>query len=71
MIRNKIIPTHRCKICGALWTYSPQRDTGLPCGDTWHLFSDDCGECCDNAVMGDQIEMLTVREFIENLKEIL
>lgn len=71
MIQDKIIPTHRCTICGALWTFFPARDTGYTCGDSWSLFSSDCGECCDNAAMGDQIKMLTVRDFIENLKEIL
>lgn len=46
-------PTHRCKLCGALW---------IDWGDSWSLFSLYCGPCCDNAAMGDQIEALpTIR----------
>ena len=26
--RNEPAPTHRCKVCGALWRYWPKRDTG-------------------------------------------
>lgn len=42
-------PTHRCKLCGALW---------IDWGDSWSLFSRHCGQCCDNVAMGDQIEPL-------------
>lgn len=44
-------PTHRCKVCLALWR---QWDDG-----TWTLRSGSCGKCCDNAPMGDQIEPLS------------
>lgn len=44
-------PTHRCKVCGALW---------IDWGDSWSLFSRHCGQCCDNVAMGDQIEALPV-----------
>lgn len=51
-------PTHRCKVCSALWIRFP---------DYWSLFSRQCGQCCDNVAMGDQIEALpvlaTYREF--------
>ena len=45
----KTEPTHRCKICGALWKEWE---------DSWSLISDQCGECCDQRVMGDQIEKI-------------
>lgn len=45
-------PTHRCKICGALWVSHP---------DSWSLFSSECGKCCDNVGMGDQIEPLSIK----------
>jgi hypothetical protein len=44
-------PTHYCKICGALWR--------LWNDGSWNLRSKECGKCCDNAVMGDQIEAMT------------
>jgi hypothetical protein len=43
-------PTHRCKVCGALWFRWP--------AGTWSLRSPTCGPCCDNAQMGEQIEAL-------------
>jgi hypothetical protein len=33
-------PTHRCRVCGALW---------IEFQDAWSLFSLHCGKCCDNA----------------------
>jgi hypothetical protein len=49
-------PTHRCKVCGALW-----REWGLLTAPTslWTLVSGKAGPCCDNQPMGDQIEPLT------------
>lgn len=44
------IPTHRCKICSALWRNHQD--------GTWSLCSSTCGQCCDNAPMGEQIEAL-------------
>ena len=44
-------PTHYCKQCGALWRWWP--------GVGWNLRSMEAGECCDNKVMGDQIEEMT------------
>jgi len=44
--------THRCKVCNALWIKWPD--------GTWSLASQECGQCCDNAPMGDQIEEFKV-----------
>lgn len=38
--------THYCSYCGALW---------LDGGDHWSLVSLNCGPCCDNVPMGQQI----------------
>lgn len=54
-------PTHRCKVCGALWIlWPPNPDHIVPDlrDGSWSLFSLRCGKCCDNAPMGDQIEPL-------------
>jgi len=50
------VPTHRCKKCSALWIKYP---------DSWSLYSERCGQCCDNAVMGDQIE--PIGELVDKL----
>jgi hypothetical protein len=39
--------THRCKVCGALW---------IMFKNSWSLASQECGKCCDNQPMGEQIE---------------
>ena len=44
------LPTHFCKTCFAAWI---KHQDG-----TWSLASASCGECCDNAAMGDQIEAI-------------
>ncbi len=46
-------PTHRCKVCGAYW-----RKWNVDGESSWNLCSRGCGECCDNAAMGEQIEAL-------------
>lgn len=51
------LPTHRCKTCGALWRFWPERDTGR--ADAWNLRSAGAGPCCNNAPMGEQIEPMT------------
>ena len=48
--RNRLAATHQCTICGARWR---QLDDGH-----WTLCSKECGQCCDNAPMGEQIEAL-------------
>jgi hypothetical protein len=47
-------PTHRCRVCGALWWLGEMPPIGL----AWSLRSPKCGPCCDNVAMGDQIEPL-------------
>lgn len=59
--------THRCKVCGALWILYPAQPDKYPpdhpChGATWSLASKECGKCCDNVAMGDQIEALETPE---------
>lgn len=53
--------THRCKICGAHWRMNPP-DAVFPDGSwSWVPASGGpqiLGKCCDNAVMGAQIEEL-------------
>jgi hypothetical protein len=44
-------PTHRCKVCGALWR---QNEDG-----SYSLLSPGAGQCCDNVVMSEQIESLS------------
>lgn len=40
-------PTHYCKTCHAMWRRWPD--------GSWNLRSNQCGACCDNVEMGDQI----------------
>ena len=47
------VPTHRCKVFGAYW-----RKWNVDGKLSWNLCSPGCGECCDNALMGEQIEAL-------------
>ena len=63
--REEPAPTHRCKVCGALWRYWPTRDTGQVA--SWNLRSTACGPCCDNTAMGEQIVPLTLGEMGEYL----
>lgn len=47
--------THRCKICGSLWRLDPPG--AVPPGGSWSVATPErMRACCDNAVMGDQIE---------------
>lgn len=48
--RKPPLSTHACVICAARWT---QWEDG-----TWTLRSDECGPCCDNAPMGEQMARL-------------
>lgn len=61
------IPTHKCKVCGGLWRLWDARDLprgSLPSGEEgcWTLVTQNCGKCCDNEFMGDQIVLLTLGE---------
>lgn len=54
--------THRCTYCGALWKKCNDPACVPALGkDHWHLRSDRCGSCCDNAPMGHQIVPLSPR----------
>jgi hypothetical protein len=46
-------PTHRCTICGAFW---------IEWSNGWSLCSAQCGPCCDNVAMGDQIVPLVISD---------
>lgn len=61
-------PTHRCKVCGALWKLWEPGEA-LP-GDegSWSLVFGKAGKCCDNVEMGDQIERLPTPCRHENVK---
>jgi len=59
---NKAAPTHRCKVCGALWRFWRKEDTHFSSMDSWSLVSIACGKCCDMETMGEQIEYLTIGE---------
>lgn len=52
-LRPERSPTHRCKECGALWIAYRQ---------SWSLCSMECGKCCDNEPMLDQIEALQISD---------
>lgn len=48
-------PTHRCKVCGAQWRKFQDAEYEW----NWNLCSKQAGQCCDNVLMGDQIEAVT------------
>jgi len=53
--------THRCKVCGALWSLTvPEMIEAEPEDqeEYWQLISPTCGTCCDNVPMSDQLEKL-------------
>lgn len=54
-------PTHRCTVCGAFW---------MKWKDSWSLCSKQCGQCCDNVAMGDQIVPLIVSDIYAPADEI-
>lgn len=51
-------PTHRCKVCGALWKLWEPGEASPGDEGSWSLVSARCGKCCDNVAMGDQIERI-------------
>lgn len=64
LLRGRV-PTHRCKVCGALWTLWAAQPGKYPIDHplheaSWSLFSLHCGQCCDNVAMGDQIEPIAL-----------
>lgn len=64
---NRLLPSHRCTICGAMWRVLTPKDFGGAI--SWTLVSSFCGACCDNAPMSDQIQPLTISEFKQWLIE--
>lgn len=48
--------THRCKVCGAHWHFNKAGPD-----PSWSLVSPECGACCNNVAMGDQIEPIERR----------
>ena len=54
-------PTHRCTVCGAFW---------MKWKDSWSLCSKQCGKCCDNVAMCDQIVPLIVSDIYAPAAEI-
>lgn len=67
MTDSNIEPTHRCKICGALWHEWDYGEVEEKMVGSWTLVSCDCGECCDNQPMENQIE--TIGEWASRTKE--
>lgn len=65
--RGEPVPTHRCKVCGALWRFWRDGEPGTApgMGDSWNLRSSGCGPCCDAAPMGEQIEPLTIGQLAQ------
>jgi hypothetical protein len=65
-------PTHYCKGCNALWRRFMNDGAAF-----WNLRSKQCGKCCDNVEMGDQIAALDIamtgeeRKAISNLLDLL
>jgi hypothetical protein len=64
--RSEPAPTHRCTVCGALWRYWPERDTGHPA--SWNMRSGCAGDCCRDAPMGEQIKPVTLGELERYLR---
>lgn len=57
---DRIVPTHKCRVCGALWRVNLERDTAE--SETWQLCSPESGKCCDNTYMGEQIVPATAED---------
>ena len=51
-------PTHRCTICGAFW---------MEWSSNWSLCSKECGPCCDNQAMGEQIAPLVISDLYQRV----
>ena len=62
--KSEHAPTHRCKVCGAMWRLWLRQETPHATGDSWNLRSAACGKCCDNEPMGDQIEPLRIGDLM-------
>lgn len=58
------LPTHRCRVCGAFWIFFTD-----PSEPSWSLFSRECGRCCDNVDMAEQIDPLPLIRRASNSAE--
>lgn len=64
----KVVPTHKCQVCNALWRINLKRDSLFE-NDTWQLVSKECGKCCDNSFMGEQIVPVEMDDIKNLIKE--
>lgn len=60
------LPTHKCRVCGALWQIQRKQDT-LEMEDAWNLCSPVAGQCCDNVFMGEQMVPAEVTDVLKAL----
>lgn len=65
--RDEPAPTHRCKVCGGLWRYYRQGELPGATGGTWNMRSQ-CFDCCADAPMREQIELLTLGRLEQYIK---
>jgi len=63
--KNKVMPTHKCKICGAYWRLWLKEEVPYSETDSWSLISSSCGTCCDNVPMRRQIEPVKLGEIFK------
>jgi hypothetical protein len=62
-------PTHRCKVCGALWRFWRQEETPHARDDSWSCHTlNIMGKCCDMAAMREQIEPVTLGQLLQYLQ---
>jgi hypothetical protein len=62
------MPSHKCKVCGALWRFWRADDFPSIKDDCWTLCSNTCGQCCDNVAMEEQIVPMTRKDALEWLQ---
>lgn len=66
--KEETAPTHKCKVCGAMWRFYRKEETGADT-DSWNLQSDECGTCCDQVTMGEQIVPVSFHDVERVIKE--
>lgn len=59
---REMAATHECIECGAKWIKLREPDA---VAGWWTLASKECGPCCDNAAMGDQIKAIGLQAELE------
>ncbi|MEK2041127.1 hypothetical protein WOB69_00865 [Vibrio parahaemolyticus] len=67
-MKNKLVPTHICKDCGALWRFNRAEDFGTE-DDSWSLSSPKCCDKCDSGDMDEQVSPLTYDQLFTYLTE--